>query len=145
MSVTGILVAAGTSTTNPEPSTLTTSNPFPSPYVDRTTVSPEWAAQGKKALFPANTLKSVNEPIESLPLHFVPSAGSSASYTVTMWVWNRTASAWVQPKDNASFTLTGNQATSIEEPGGDPIFLQLSNISSGTVAIYFDERLARAQ
>lgn len=143
MSITGVLVSAGTATTNPSPNSLVTVNPFPSPFVNRSTVSTAWTTQAQPALFPANAQKSVNEAAPNVKLSFVTSV-TNAAYTVTMWIYNRTANVWIQPKDNASFTLTGNQALPISDPGEDPIFLQLSSISSGTVSIYYDPTYVRA-
>lgn len=142
MALSGILVSAGDATSNPDPSTLGTSSPYPTPYVDRKTVSAAWTSQAKKALFPRNAIAGQGQV--DIPLQFVPSS-ATATYTVTMWVYNKLASAWVKPKDNATFTLTGAVQTYIEHPDENPIFLQLSAISSGTVSIYFDNGIAEAK
>ena len=143
MTFSGTLVSSGTATTNPAPNTLTTANPYPTTYVDRMTVSSNWTSQGKKALFPLKLKDGQGDtPISVL---FVPSAGAAATYTVNLWRYCRLAGTWVQPKDNASFNLTGSQYTYIDRPGDEPIFLQISSVSSGTVAVYFDDSVARAQ
>jgi hypothetical protein len=140
MSLIGILVASGNATTNPNPNTLTTVSPFPTPFTAPQAVSPAWIAQGKKALFPTAMLESVlSAPI---PVSFIPSV-STATYTVTLWRFNRVAGVWIQPRDNASQTITGACYTEISDPGKDPLFLQLSAISSGTVAIYYDNGFGR--
>lgn len=141
MSLIGILVASGNATTNPNPNTLTTVSPFPTPFTGPQTVSSVWTAQGKRALFPTALLESVlSAPV---PVAFIPSV-SSATYTVSLWRFNRVAGVWVPPKDNASLTFTGSRYTEISDPGEDPLFLQLSAISSGTVAIYYDNGFGRA-
>jgi hypothetical protein len=145
MAFSGILVAAGTSTTNPDPNTLGTPNPYPTPYVNVRTVSAAWAAQtitNSGALFPVGALNGQGQV--PIPLMFVPSA-VGATYTVTLKKYGKLAATWVQPKDYASFNMTGSDFTEIVDPGENPWFIQLSNISSGTVAIYFDNGLARAQ
>lgn len=141
MSFSGLLVSAGTSTTNPDPNTLTTHTPYPTPYVNRKTVSAAWTSQGSKALFPRNAIGGQGQV--AIPVQFVTSS-AGATYTATMYIYNKLADKWVQPKDNGSFGLTGNVSTFIENPGDDPIFIQLSSISAGTVAIYFDNGLADA-
>lgn len=142
MTFSGTLVTLGTATTNPAPNTLSTVNPFPTTFVDFQTVSAAWTTQAKPAMFPLD-LRNQDGPIP-LPVLFVPSAGAGTVYTVNVWVYSKLAATWVQPKDNPSFTITGAAFTYIDRPGVEPLFLQLSGISSGTVAIYFDQALARA-
>lgn len=149
MSLSALLVAGATATTNPNPNTLGTVNPYPAPYVNQYTVSSTWAAQSltnSPALFPVffTDGRGLIPRPQDITLEFIPSV-ANATYTVTLWRYNRTAGVWVQPKDNPSFTLTGNVFTSIANPGDDPWFIQLSSISSGNVAVYYDNYLARAQ
>lgn len=141
MTISGTLVAAGTATTNPAPNSLGT--PSPATFANgQYTVAAGWTSQASKALFP-NDIRD-GSGSKHIELEFVPSV-AGANYTVTVWQWNRLASTWVQPANNASKTYTGAQSDFLEDPGQDPWFIQLSNISSGTVAIYFDNGLARAQ
>jgi hypothetical protein len=142
MSFSGTLVSSGTASTNPAPNTLTTSNPYPTTYVDTTTMATAWTTQAKKALIPLAL--SDGQGQLPIPVLFVPSAGSGAVYTVNLWLYSRLAGTWVQPKDNPSFTLTGAAYTYIDRPGDEPLFLQLSSISSGTVTVYYDKAIARA-
>lgn len=143
MAFSGILVSAGTATTNPAPSTLSPVSPYPTPYINRSTVDAAWTAQAKPALFPLNSLNGNGQV--KIPVAFVASAGAAVTYTVNIWVYCKLSATWIQPKDNASFAVTGSVFTYIDTPGEQAIFLQLSSISSGTVAIYFDNGLARAQ
>jgi hypothetical protein len=142
MTISTALIAAGTAVTNPAPNTLGVVIPgnFGGGFGYKP--SQPWTDQGAKALFPYG-IKGIDgeTPIE---VSFVPS-DPNATYTVTMWKWNRIAQTWVEPKDSASFDLTGAVSTYIENPGQDPIFLELSSISNGTVAIHFDSRYARAE
>jgi hypothetical protein len=144
MTISGTLIAAGTATTNPAPNGLGT--PAPATFAHGVyTPSAAWLTQSatySPALFP-NDIRD-GSGTKHIELEFVPSV-AGATYTATIWQWNRLASTWVQPKDNASFSLTGSASTYLEDPGLDPWFIQLSSISSGTVAIYFDNGLARAQ
>jgi len=142
MAFSGILAAAATATTNPNPNALSVVSPYPTPYVNRFTVSAAWAAQAGLAMFPTNALNGSGQV--PIPLQFIPSV-AGATYTVTLWSFNKLANAWIQPKDNASFTMTGSDFTEISDPGVDPLWLQISNVSSGTVAIYFDNGFARGE
>lgn len=124
-------------TTNPDPSTLGTTNPFDA---DGKTIASAWTSQAKPALFPLGVKDQSGEvPVRLL---FKPSGGSAVTYTVTVWVWSSTASAWAKPYDSGSLSFTGNQSTVVYLPGNNPIFLQLSSISTGTLSIYYDSATA---
>ncbi len=136
----GVLVSAGTATTNPNPNTLTTISPFSSGTFSRT-ISAAWKTQAKPALFFQGNLSETRN--YKVPIAFVPSV-STASYTATMWKFVRKANVWVVPKDYSSFSFTGAVSTYIENPDEDAVFIQLSGISSGNVAVYYDDSLMAA-
>jgi hypothetical protein len=61
-----------------------------------------------------------------------------------MWMYNVLSNTWASPVNNGSFSYTGEVIDYIENPGNDPIFLQINSISSGTLSIYFNGALAQA-
>lgn len=133
-------MAAGTATTNPAPNGLGT--PSPGTFAGGVyTPSAAWLAQAKPAIFPIDTRDGGGK--EPIAIAFVTSV-ANATFTAKMWQWDRTDSVWLPPKDNASFAGIVSCSTFIVDPGKDPIFFQLSSISSGTVAISFDDSLGRA-
>jgi len=141
MTISGTLVVLGTDVTNPDPNILGTISPGTFSG-GKYTPSAAWIAQAKPALFPLGIRDGGGDrPIQ---IHFVPSAGGAATYTVTAYQWNRLSGTWIKPDDYATFDLTGSESKFLENAGDDPWFLQLSSISSGTVAIYHDAALARA-
>ncbi len=131
-----------TSVSNPNPTTLSTPNPYPTPFVNSTTVSTAWSTQAKKALFPLGA--DYNLPDTPIKVHFVPSGGSTVSYTLTLWFFNRLTNTWAPASNSGSATYQGEAVDYIDNPGRDPIFLQIANLSSGSLSVYFDGRLAGA-
>ena len=75
-------------------------------------------------------------------LSMVPSAGAGATFTLTLWKWD--GASWVKPGINASRTYTGPSLDYIENPGRNPWFIQINSLSSGTLAIRFNQALATA-
>jgi hypothetical protein len=138
LDLTGLLGTGLNTSSNPDPNTLATKNPYPSPFINPMSVSSAWTTQAKKALFPLGIDDS------AIKLHFVPSGGASIVYTVVVWVYNKLSNSWTQPAVFASNTYTGEKLDYLENPGNDPIFLQISSISSGTLSVYFDSSLALA-
>jgi hypothetical protein len=146
MSLSGILIAAGTATTNPDPNGLSPESPYPSTYVDWRTVSDDWETQAAtkcKALFHRGGIDKDKEFV-SIPVEFVPSDGAAVTYTVTLWYYNHLAASWAKVKDNNPVSYTGHQSDYIDLPFLAPIFIQLSSISAGEVAIYYDNGIAEA-
>jgi hypothetical protein len=141
LDLTGTLGTALDATSNPDPNTLTTKNPYKTVMDNPQTFSTAWISQAKKALFPLGVLDGSGE--KPIKLHFVPSS-AGATYTVTMYVFDTLSGTWGIPFDNGSLNLTGDQLTYIARPGNDPIFLKLSAISAGTLSIYFDGSTAKA-
>jgi len=129
-------------TSNPDPSTLSTLSPYPTPFVDSTSVSTAWSTQAKKALFPIGA--DYNQPTTPIKFHVIPSNGEAVTYTITLWFFNRVTGTWAKAANSGSCSYTGCVVDYIENPGRDPMYLQLSDISSGTLSIYVDGRLARA-
>jgi hypothetical protein len=141
--LTGTLGTALTSTTNPDPNTLGTKNPYPTVFINPMTVSTAWTTQGSKALFPQGKVVS-HAQASAIKLHFVPSGGAAVTYTATIWFYNRLSNSWAKPYIAASNSYAGEVVDYIQNPGNDPIYIQLSNISTGTVSIYYDTTTATA-
>lgn len=95
-----------------------------------------------KALFPIDARGGEGE----LPIKvcFNPSGGAAITYTVTVWQYISLLKAWVKPYDNPSFNFTGPVTHKIANPGENPIYLQLSSISSGTISAYIDGTVCEA-
>lgn len=143
MALAGILATVGDATTNQAPASLSTPNPYPTPYVDIRSISAAWTSQGTKALFPRD---SHNEDGQvPLLVAYKPSAGAAVTYTVTVWVFDNLANSWFKWKANNPTSYTGLQSDLIYYPQNMPTYFQLSSISSGTIAIYFDNGLADAK
>jgi hypothetical protein len=101
-----------------------------------------------KAIRPRNSFNSsVNTPIL---LNFIPSAGLAATYTATVWAYNDTharralTNPWSTPITSGTFNFTGNQLVELANDGSLLWYVQLSSISSGSVAVYFDNGVAEA-
>lgn len=144
-----LLGSAKTSTTNPDPNTLSTKNPMTNTSqvgtdINGSNVASAWVTQSStycKALFPKRTKDGAGEiPIR---VHFVPSS-AGATFTVTVWIYNPKSNSWGKPYNNNTFNFTGDTMHTISTPGANPIFLQLSSISAGTISIYFDDSVAKA-
>lgn len=143
----GTLGTGLSATTNPDPNTLGVVNPFTNPYTGKNGIIQTWLTQSAtngKALFP----KCVVDPSGGgdPPIRFacVPSAGASTTYTLKIWFYLRTANTWVTPAINPTYSYTGNAVDIIDNPGGNPIYLEIDAISSGTLSIYYDNDLAEA-
>lgn len=135
-----------TTTTNPDPNTLSTPNPFSSPFVDPMTVSATWAIQTAtkcKAMFPLGVKDGRGEiPVK---FHAKPSGGAAVTYTLVMWIWDKLTSTWVKPFINPSINYTGEVFDYINNPGNEPIFFQISALSSGTLSLYYSGGVVVAQ
>lgn len=143
LELTGTLGTGLNATSNPDPNGLGTINPYPTPYTHSDEVSSAWTTQAKKALFPFG-VSSGGGGQKDLKFHVVPSGGSSITYTLTIWFYNKVSNTWAKPATGASQSYTGPIVDYIETPGNDPIFLQISSLSSGTLSIYYDASLAEA-
>ena len=143
MAYSGLLRTAATASTNPDPNTLSTKNPFSSPYVDRYTASSAWklqAATNSTAIVSRDPNAGFNYTAPTFA--FIPSAGSATTYTVTFWTYIPLATTWVKLQGQ-NFSLTGHcnvllQNNAYPMQGHGPVFIQLSSISSGTIDIYYD-------
>ena len=137
------LVASGTTTTNPAPSSLATPNPFPSTYIDGQAVSSAWTSQANKGIFPI----PVREEHAQTPLqmHFIPSAGASVTFSITLWRYDRLSATWGKPANSSTNSYQGDSYDKISAIGTDPMFLQVVAISSGTLQIDINGDLATAQ
>jgi len=141
LDLTGTLGTGLSQTTQPDPNTLTTKNPYPTTFVSPLSVSSAWSSQGKKALFPLGIENGRGE--KPIKLHFVGSS-AGATVTVTMWCYNRLSNTWGKVALNGTMLVTDGEIRYIENPGNDPIFLQLGTPSAGTFSIYFDASTALA-
>lgn len=139
--LTGTLGTGLSQTTHPDPNTLTTKNPYPSSFLSPLSVSAAWTSQAKKALFPLGVTDGRGE--KPIKLHFVGST-AGATVTVSMWCYNRVANAWGKVAVGGSMLVTDGDIRYIENPGNDPIYLQLGTPSAGTFSIYFDASTALA-
>lgn len=122
------------------PNSLIVSNPYSGvsgAIVPHVTGTP-WRNSGQKMMIANNTSST------RLPLQFVPSV-LAATYTIAMWSYNATAGVWVLPANYGSISYTGIQSDFIDQPGDDPIYLQLVSISSGTLSIYHNAAVSDAQ
>jgi hypothetical protein len=128
--------------TNPDPNTLATKSPYPTPFIAPMVVGTAWSAQGRVALFPIG-LENKAGPMP-IKLHFLPSAGNATTYTITVWMYNRQSNTWAKPFNTATVSYTGEAIDYIDQPGNDPIFLQISNVSSGTLSVFYDASVATA-
>lgn len=144
------LKSNATATTNPDPSTLGTPNPYdgltPTEDEDRFIVASAWTTQSStncKALISVNT-RDYSADHADIELAFEPSGGAAVTYTLTVWQWSTLGACWVKPYDNPSLSFTGNQKTTIERPGVAPWFIQVNTISAGSLGIYFSSKSARA-
>lgn len=131
----------GNATTNPDPNTLTTKNPGETAGTKKLAVSSAWATQDNKAIFPLLTKDKGGED-RRVTLAFIPSAGEAVTYTVNIW-FHVGNNRWIQATENTpSADLTGSSIVYVENPDY-PIFVQLSNISSGTINIEVDAATAQ--
>lgn len=138
---TGLLGSGLTATSNPLPTALSTQNPFPVTPLNTHDVSAAWTSQNRPGLFPDSQRDYLfNQPI---PLVLIPSAGSAATFTITLWKWDGT-SAWVKPAVNPSRSYTGPSLDYIENPGLNPWFIQINTVSSGSLTIRFNQAYAAA-
>lgn len=146
MVASGILKAAATATTNPDPNGLTTTDPYDSTtndYSDRYTAAPEWTTQAatySNAIIHRGCKDGRGQV--SIDLAFSPSGGSAITYTIKVWFYVDAEDKWVNPASNGSIDCTGYTATKIEAPGYAPVFLEVDSISSGSVDIYFNNGTA---
>lgn len=128
--------------TNPNPNTLGTIRPFPTPYTNSTSVSSSWTSQGIKALFPVGA--DYNNPMEPIKFSVTPSGGDAVTYTLTLWFYDILSGVWAKSANSNTVSYTGSIVDYIDNPGRDPMFIQISDLSSGTLIINVDGRLARA-
>jgi hypothetical protein len=135
------LVAAGSATTNPAPSTLSPVSPYANASADRKSPQSSWTTQAKPALISRNS--GVELTGNANRIDFNPST-AGATYTVTFWVFNRLTATWYAAQGNASGTYTGAVSLSLINASNDAWFIQLSSISAGTVQISYDARFLQA-
>ena len=137
------LASAASVTMNPNPNSLGTISPFPGTYIDGQSVSAAWTTQTSKGIFPL----PVKEETAQVPLqlHFIPSAGTSATYAITLWRFDRLSGTWSKVANNATNNYQGDCFDKIAAVGTDPMFLQLTSISGGTLQIDINGDLASAQ
>ncbi len=139
MPITGTLGTALTATTNPDPTTLAT----PIPVTARNTgsgqtyvLNPTFTGAGK--LIVPQGKRVDGGDFAKIRLVFVPSNGAATTYTVTPWIFCLGSGTWVQVKGSPAVNYTGSNMDYINNPGYDPVWLQFSSISAGSLSVYFD-------
>lgn len=154
----GLYASAATTTTNPDPNSLATPNPFGTPYRVNydININPAWIAQGNKALIPSGSYEAGRSIQGSI--RFKPSS-AHATYTIATWVWDTTFHAWflasmlestrLLPNTEDSYyasyppgalhpTVANNFQDTLIWPMIDPIYIEVKALSAGSLAIYFD-------
>jgi hypothetical protein len=129
------LIAAASATTNPAPSTLGTVSPYTSSSDNRLTGQAAWTSQGVQALISKyGEIKRNRGRVD-----FNPSS-PTATFTVTIWAFDRITSTWFTPDagDSPSLACTGPTSTFIDDIGFDAWYLQISDVSTGTIQILYD-------
>lgn len=140
MALSGLLGLALNATTNPDPNSLTTKSPYPKPYVNSTTISAAWSSQGAKAIFPRQAADE--QGLIAIPVLFVPST-AEATFTAVIWQYDKSSNTWFKHSTNSSTNYTGETGNTILNIyTNQPIFIQLTTISAGTIDIYFDNGIA---
>jgi hypothetical protein len=143
MAIRGELGTGRTATTNPNPNTLTTVSPFRTGknFIDGDGASTAWTTQNRKMIAARPGLANAPNQGRKVRLKFVPSV-AAATYTVTAWIFNQ--GTWATPFSASSNNYTGAAEDFYDNFDDSPVFFQLSNISSGTISIYFDDQVAGA-
>jgi Alpha-L-arabinofuranosidase B, catalytic len=140
MGLSGILGTGLTATTNQNPNSLATASPYPKPYVNYKTVSIAWLSQGVNCLFPKQARNGAG--LIPIPVLIVPSV-ANATFTATVWQYDKTSNTWFQNKSNPSVNYTGEAGNLILNLYTNlPTYIQITSLSSGSVSIYFDNGLA---
>lgn len=126
------VASVATTTTNPDPNTLTTSNP----YDTDGEISGDWTSQGVKLIHP-NMVRdgSGDRPIV---LAFNPSSGS-ATFTIKVWYYVGEFDEWLQYENNTpSQSFTGKSLAYVDNHQQLPFFIEVDALSAGTLAIAVD-------
>ena len=137
MSILGVALDAST---NPDPNTLSVSNPFPNAFRGITKPSDEWKDQGTKAFAILNTYESKHhENINSVGIDFIPS-DPDAIYTITLWVLSPFED-WSTAENLGTNTYTGRKFdyAILEGLYGKVCYLSIDSIDSGTLSIAVGE------
>jgi hypothetical protein len=140
------LLASGmTAATYPDPTTLTTKNPFPVGYAIYTgTVNQAWTSQAKKCLIlpPTNVPYNQFTP-KQLWLRFVPSQ-AGATYTVTAWKFalEGTTPVWSVLASDGSNSYTGEVEDYYDNFDNSPVYFQITSLSGGSITAYYDSSIA---
>lgn len=136
----GTLGTGLTTTSNPIPNTLSTPNPYPTPFVDPSTTSTAWTTQAVKMLLPLGVTDFGH--VIPIKLYFKPSGGSAITYTICTYVYNKTASQWGKFANGGCVDYTGPIVEYVNNPGHNPLFFAITALSSGTMSIYYDKYTA---
>ena len=134
-----LLAQDATSSTRPNPNTLTLKNPGWKTPLD--SPSSAWQTQNARALLPLSPADGRGET--PMIVHVKPGAGVT-SVDVTAWFYVDALDSWVQfSKNTPTLTFTQASLLFIENPSGLPCFLQVSNLVGGTtVSLYVDGQTA---
>jgi hypothetical protein len=127
-------------TTNPDPNTLATLNPYPAEYTAPWNVSEAWTTQEYKAIFP-KTSGVVGK--DAVRIHNIPSDGAAIEYTLAFWFFDHLAETWAKSENHPDKTYTGEIIDEIKNPGREPVAIQIVSISAGTLTTNVDDDFAQ--
>jgi hypothetical protein len=128
---TSILYGVGlTPSTHGDPNGLPVKNPYPADWGGPLFISTAWANQGKRAIFPGHPVCAT----QNIRFDVV---GQSPSETIRIAIkrWARVFGSWVNDTENPAVTLTGAGSFTVENPGNDPVYLEMQ---LGTCSISYD-------
>lgn len=149
MALTNTLGATLTTSTNPDPNTLSTVAPYTlaNAYKFPPTIATAWTTQDKPGLMPLGSRDGSGDI--NIKLHFVPST-AGADFTIKVWMFNPALQKWGIPSDNGSvsYTSVGTNGVIdyINATGEDMIFLEIDALATATsLTIYYDPSNAEAK
>lgn len=96
-----------------------------------TAIIANWTSQGKKAF-----IRTIPDDAP-LKMVFTPSGGNAVTWSITLWGFNAVNGTWYKFNDTPS-SYTGNNTILLDNPGRDPVYVQLNSLSSGTMRIDYN-------
>lgn len=147
MAISLTLANGGTTSTLPDPNTLSTVAPYSATTAARQStplrVSSAWATQGTPCLIPIKLNKDLGVRV---PFHVICS-NSSATWTIKFWYFNPISQTWTQPaadSPSVSNPVGGGSAShTFTYYGNDAIYLEIDALSAGTMSIHVDGSAVR--
>ena len=129
------LVGVVDATSNPAPNSLSQKDPFNGVPTPNGQVSPLWTTQAVKAFFPKSKRNSDYKQDRDLVEFTVDASDGSATYTINIWYFDRSAGKWFQPKEEPSKSFTGDTQYEFTLKSAVPVYLQFSDASAGTLTL----------